>query len=240
MAQDSAAIGRLPSGGGESDRRFFGGMALLAGVTVFAGFARSYYLKDFFGTPPLTRLVHLHGLLFTAWILLFVTQTSLIAVRRVDLHRRLGVLGAILAATMVPVGYVVAIEAARLGRTPGPPPLIFLAIPLGAIVTFAVLAAAGLLLRRRSAAHKRLMLLATIALIAPAIARMPFVGARPPVTMTLTSLFVVACLVYDRVVRGRVHPAFLWGGLFLVLSFPLRLIVGYSDGWAAFAGWLIR
>jgi hypothetical protein len=239
-AGDLAAAAVTPSERHQWDRRFFGCMALAALLTVFAGFARSYYLKDRFGAPPLTRLVHLHGLLFTSWVLLFVTQTSLIAARRVDLHRRLGLAGAILATLMLPVGFSVAVEAARLGRSPGPPPLVFMAIPMGSIATFAVLVAAGLILRRQKATHKRLMLLATITLLAPAIARLPFVGARPPVTTALTSVFVIACLAYDRILLGRIHPAFLWGGILLVLSFPLRVVVGNTGAWLSFAEWLTR
>jgi cytosine/uracil/thiamine/allantoin permease len=70
------------------DRWFFTGMAVAALVAVFIGFAPSYYLGNFFGAPPLSTLVHLHGMLFTSWILVFLTQTSLIAARRTDVHAR--------------------------------------------------------------------------------------------------------------------------------------------------------
>jgi len=95
--------------------------------------------------------------------------------------------------------------------------------------------------RRRSETHKRLMALATIALLTPAIARKRFIGeGRPPVAITGTCLFVVACLIYDRAVHGRVHPVFLWGGLFVMLSLPLRMAIGRTDAWVSFAGWLTR
>ncbi len=214
-------------------------MAVAAALTVFVGFARTYYLKDLFDAPALTTLVHLHGIIFTLWILLFITQTSLIAASRADIHRRLGVGGFVLAVSMVLVGYLVAVEGARLGHSPpwGPPPLVFLSVPLGALVTFTILVAAGLSQRHRSATHKRLMLLATITLLSPALARMPVIGGKPQVTMALTSVFVVACMIYDRVTHGRVHPAFLWGGLFLILSLPLRAAVGHTDAWLPFARW---
>ena len=227
----------------QRDRWFFTGMAAAALLTVFTGFAPSYYLGQFFEARPLSTLVHLHGALFTSWILLFLTQTSLIAARRADLHRRLGVVGGALALLMLVVGYFTAVEAARRGVTPprGPPPLVFLAVPLGALVTFAIMVGAALNRRRRSETHKRLMLLATIVLLTPAIARMRFIGdGGPLVAMIGTSLFVVACLIYDRVAHGRVHPAFLWGGLFVMLSLPLRAAVGHTDAWLSFAGWLTR
>jgi hypothetical protein len=70
-------------------------MALASALTVFTGFARTYYLRSVFDGPAVpTPLVHLHGAVFTAWILVFVAQTSLVAARRTDLHRRLGVVAA--------------------------------------------------------------------------------------------------------------------------------------------------
>ena len=224
------------------DRWFFTGMAVAALLTVFTGFAPSYYLGHFFEARPLSTLVHLHGALFTSWIVLFLTQTSLLAARRADLHRRLGVAGAVLAVLMLVVGYLTAVEGARRGVTPpgGPPPLVFLAVPLGALVVFAILVGAGVYRRRRSETHKRLMLLATIVLLTPAIARMRFIAEGGPlVAMGGTCLFVVACLIYDRAAHGRVHPAFLWGGLFVMLSLPLRAAIGHTDAWVSFAGWLI-
>ena len=237
VALGSAGAGR------QRDRWFFTGMAVAALLTVLAGFAPTYYLKGAFGAPPLSTLVHLHGMLFTSWILLFLTQTSLIAARRTDLHRRLGIAGGVVAVLMLVVGYLTAVEAARRGMTPpgGPPPLVFLSVPLGALVAFATLVGAGLYNRRRSETHKRLMLLATIVLLTPAIARMRFIGeGGPPVAMAGTCLFVVACLVYDRAAHGRVHPAFLWGGLFVILSFPVRLATGRTGPWLSIAEWLTR
>ncbi len=224
------------------DRRFFTGMALAALLTVFIGFAPSYYLGNFFDARPLSTLVHLHGVLFTSWILLFLTQTSLIAAGRTDLHRRVGVAGGVLAVLMLVVGYLTAVEGARRGVAPGgQPPLSFLAIPLGVLVVFATLVGTALYHRRRSETHKRLMLLATIALLTPAIARMRFIGdGGPSVAMAGTCLFVVACLIYDRAAHGRVHPAFLWGGWFVILSFPVRIGIGRTGPWLSLAEWLTR
>jgi uncharacterized membrane protein YozB (DUF420 family) len=227
----------------QRDRWFFSGMAIAALLTVLTGFAPTYYLRGAFGAPPLPALVHLHGILFTSWMLLFLTQTSLIAAGRAHVHRRLGVAGGVLAVLMLVVGYLTAVEAARRGVTPpnGRPPLVFLSVPIGTLVVFAILVGSGLYNRRRSDTHKRLMLLATIALLTPAIARMRFIGeGGPPVAITGTCLFVVACLIYDRAAHGRVHPAFLWGGLFVMLSLPFRFAIGGTGAWLSFAEWLTR
>src|ERR1041385_8610276 len=115
---------------------FFTGMAIAVAATVGAGFAPTYYLKPLFATPALPLSLHIHGALFTAWVLLFVAQTSLVAANRTDLHRRLGVAGAGLAVAMVVSGTAVAIESARLARPAlgvlaGAAPLFVLVIPLG-------------------------------------------------------------------------------------------------------------
>ena len=89
-----------------TDRRFFTGLAVAVALTVFAGFAPTYYLKGLYGTPVLSPFLHFHGMLFTSWILLFVAQTTLVAAKRTDLHRRLGIVGALLAVAMLVVGAV--------------------------------------------------------------------------------------------------------------------------------------
>jgi hypothetical protein len=240
--------------GRHRDRWFFGGMAVAAALTVFAGFAPSYFLKGLYGAPAISPLVHLHGVLFTSWILLLLVQSTLIAVKRTDLHRRLGMAGGLLAVSMLVVGTAVAVAAAKRGPPPNalpgfPPPLEFLVIPLGDLTVFATLVAVGLYNRRKSDTHKRLMLLATIAILNAALSRLVFPGGAlaflglpigPLTFFGLTAVFVVACLLYDRITRSRVHPAFLWGGMFILVSQLLRVFIGGTDAWLAFAGWLTR
>jgi len=116
--------------GKRRDHIFYTGLAVVAAAIVFAGFARTYYLKDLFGKPPLPPLLHLHGALFTSWLVLLLSQVTLVAARRTEIHRRLGVAGGVLAALMIVVGTITAIHAAKRGVTPpgGPPPLVFLVI----------------------------------------------------------------------------------------------------------------
>jgi hypothetical protein len=87
----------------------------------------------------------------------------------------------------------------------------------------------------------RLMLLATIALLTPAIARFRFfLRGGPLLAIGGTIIFVLVCLAWDRAAHGRVHPAFLWGGLFLIVSLPLRFAIGQTAAWGAVAHWLTR
>ena len=107
---------------GVAERRLYTWAAVGVCLVVFAGFAKSYYLKGLFGTPELPALRHIHGLVMTLWFGLLLVQARLVATRHVSLHRRLGVFGAVLAGLVLVVGTVTAIDAARRGSSPGPPP----------------------------------------------------------------------------------------------------------------------
>jgi len=70
-------------------------------ATVFVGFARTYYLAGMVHATLPSAIIHFHGAAFSCWILVLVAQTSLVAAGRVDIHRRLGVFGFLLACSMV-------------------------------------------------------------------------------------------------------------------------------------------
>lgn len=226
-----------------ADRTFYVGMAVASTATVFAGFAGTYYLKAYTGAPPLPPLVHVHGAVFTLWMLLFLAQTTLVAAGRTDVHRRLGVAGAFLAAAMVVLGYVTAVESARGGRNPNPAvpdALAFMLVPLGDILIFSVLVAAALHHRRRPETHKRLMLLATTGgLLVPAVGRLPGMGGAVPAILGITALFVLAGPIHDLVTARRIHRANLWGALFVLGSFPARLAIAPTEAWHQVARWLV-
>lgn len=224
-----------------TDRQLYRWAPWVAAAIVFAGFAKTFYLKQALGTPPLSGLLILHGLLMTAWFVLFIVQTRLVAAGRTDLHRRLGAAGAVLALAILIVGPAVAITAAKLGHSPGPPPLVFLVVPLGDMVVFALLVGSGLLFRRRREIHKRLMLLSFVGLLTAAIARVPVDAwhrAGIVAYFGTTILLVLACVGYDTVKHRRLHPAFGWGAGLIILSWPLRLALTTTAAWLAFATWL--
>jgi hypothetical protein len=224
-----------------ADRPLYRWAPLVAVAIVFAGFAKTFYLKQVFGTPPLSALLILHGVLMTTWFVLFIVQTRLVAAGRTDLHRRLGVVGALLALAILIVGPTVAVTAAKLGHTPGPPPLVFLVVPLGDMVVFALLVGSALLFRRRSDVHKRLMLLSFVGLLTAAIARLPVEAwhqAGIVAYFSTTILLVLVCVGYDTIKHHRLHPAFAWGAGLIILSWPLRLALTTTATWMAFASWL--
>src|SRR5437588_5707877 len=101
------------------DNYFFSAMALLILATVFVGFARTYFLAGMFRAPLPSLIIHIHGAAFTTWVVLLVVQTSLVAARRTDVHRRLGVAGFLLGCLMVVLGVLAATDS--LVRAAGPP-----------------------------------------------------------------------------------------------------------------------
>ena len=225
------------------ERRFFTGMAFALLTTVFVGFARSFFLRPLFPEwhSPAENIFYLHGALFTAWIVLFVLQASLVAGGRTDLHQKIGLLSAILAPTMVIVGTFGALIAASrpTGFVGVPvPPLQFLAIPVFDMILFPAFVWLGIANRHNPQTHKRWMLLATLTLVTAAIARWPGVAPLGPLAFFgLTDLFVIALAVWDFRTRGRLHPATLWGGLLIIVSQPLRLAVSGTAAWLEFAHW---
>jgi hypothetical protein len=238
-----------PARQGTHDRLFYGGMAIALGLTVLAGFASTYYLRFFDGGPkatigggPFTALVHVHGALFSTWVLLFIAQTALVASRRVAVHRRLGVAGSVLAAAMVVVGTLTAIAAAARGAAPrGADPLAFLAIPFFNMVLFATFVTAALVLRRDKETHKRLMLLAYVSILGAAVARLPgMLPLGPLASLGLAFLVVVVAGIYDFLSRRRVHKVYLWGGALIAVSVPGRLVIASTGAWRAFAELLTR
>ena len=227
------------------ERLFYTGMSIAFLITVFAGFSRTYFLRPYFSPQPLMPLLHLHGIIFSAWLLLLLTQTTLVAANRTRIHRRLGIAGAVLATTMILVGSVTAVIRAKFFEVPPgfASPLIFLTIPLGDMLVFAILVGTAFYFRRQPDVHKRLMLLSTIAILPAAVARLPFdfiLTGGPLVFFGLTDLFIVPLVVYDCVTRGRPHRATLLGGALLIISHPLRLLIGNTAAWLAFANWITQ
>ena len=222
-------------------------MALACAVTVFGGFAPTYFLRGLSDLPPLPLSVHIHGAVFTAWMLLFIAQPALVRADRRDLHRRLGVVGVALAILMVWIGIPAAIgvvarfEASGF-RPAGLAPIAFLAYELGVLLQFAVLVALAICFRRRPDWHKRLMLLATITILPPAVARFHLenYGVTVPHAATLLSYgFVVIAVVHDFVRMRRVHSVYIWGGLAMLVWMYLRVAIGKSDAWQPIGRWLI-
>jgi len=248
ILNDTALNARLPDYAHNPGQTFFTAMAGVALTVVLVGFAPSFYFNAFMDAKPLSPLIHVHGFLFTLWPMLFLTQSMLARTGRNELHRALGVVGVVLAVSMVVSGYLVATH--RSPPSVGSPQLLLGATLMRAAVLgqiyqlllFATLVIVAIRLRRNSGVHKRLMLIATISILPAAVARiLRNVGIEPlpHLGFVLTwGLMLLACVIYDVVTQRRLHPATLWGGLFVVLRHPVTYLLGFTDQWQAMAVWL--
>lgn len=230
----------------DAERRFFGRMAIAILIVIFIGFAPSFYLFQTVSyprpNPPLTAVTLLHGLVLTAWLATFYAQVRLVAAKRVDLHRRLGIWGFTLALVMVPVLYLTAVQA--IPRNTHPPVIDALgwsAVPLLSLAAIAFLIAMGWRNRKQPQAHKRFMLLATLAMLEPGLARWP---VFPP-TMTghvvadvLAFGFAIPLLLWDRKTLGHLHWATKLGLAALAFGCFARFAVWNSEAWHSFAAML--
>ncbi len=220
------------------DRRreqiFFSTMPVVIALIVAVGFVPTYTagLKP----PGLPFWVHLHGAAMTTWIALFAVQAWLVGGRSLRLHRRLGWLSIGLVAVMLPLG--VATNALCIRRGAVPPfftPATIMAGDDVSLLLFVGLYAAGVVLRRQGAWHKRLMLCATVLLSWPAIGRLwPLqhlglgMEAILPGSLMLLILLALAGPGFDLATRGRVHPAYLWGVAVILTLQPLYSLVAAS------------
>jgi hypothetical protein len=221
-------------------------MAVFLVAVVFIGFAPSFYLRGVVPSyprpnPTLPPAVLFHGLMFTLWMALLVTQTQLVSARRTETHMKLGTAAMLLAIALIPVMYLTAVwGVARESHPPFTDALNWTAIPLAVIPAFAFLIYEAWRRRREAQWHKRLMLGATIMFAAgPGFSRIPlspqtFWGFTVQLLVG-TALLFLPLFIWDRRTQGRVHPA-TWTGYAVATAagiVPLALI--YTNSWAAIA-----
>lgn len=215
-------VTRPPRGHGDVSQSFYVWISLAMAAVIVGGFSGTVP-GDFLGTPGLPLLLHVHGAVFTLWVVLFVAQPALVARGSIRLHRRIGWAGAGLAVAMGVMGVAATLFAIRHHAVPSFfPPAVFLVMNLIGIVVFCGLVTAGVLLRHQREWHKRLMLCATISILGPGLGRLlpmsSFGSAAPLVMFGAILSFAVAGMVADRIARGRIHPAYLVGTGAILLS----------------------
>jgi hypothetical protein len=217
--------------------------AALIGALIIAGFARTYYLAFLFNAPPLTWLMHLHGLTFSAWLIIHFVQARLIAAHRYDAHRKLGIAGAVVGLSMIVLGIVAWYGALKRGHAPpGRDPFAFSAVSAMALFQFSVFLGLALALRKHREWHKRLMLLASISVLLPAVGRLWFqmFGLSRVFPPLMVCAVVAWCWFDDLKRRRKIHPAYLIGGAFIAVSMPLRFFIRTTEPWQTFTHWLVE
>jgi hypothetical protein len=238
-------------------------LAVIFAAVAFGGFFPTYLYPIATTGVHTSTVVHLHGLLFFGWTLLFVVQSRL-AVTSIATHRSVGLVGISLATGMMFAALAVISgglnEAVARGTETSARALA--TAPMFAIATFAVALVLALAYRRRAEYHKRLMVLATVALLPPAFARMLIVtiggggfGTRPAlanappdldlalqlllVPAVLADLLLVIPAVYDWRTRGRPHAVYVVGGIAFFALQAVRPLVAATPVWHSITDGLI-
>jgi hypothetical protein len=220
---------------------FFTIMAGVVLLLVVAGFVRTLYVRPLFVVPPIPGYLYVHGIVLTTWFVWFLGQSLLIRAGMVTKHRRFGALGASFGAAVVVGGLIAPLgvasrtaargidfgaDASVLGiGVTGLTVTAFISsvvwANIGMLLSFATFLVSAVVLRRRPQEHKRLMLLASISIIGPALARISrwhgFGGEQGPFIPLVSWGLVLALAVHDLVSRRRLHPSTVLGALLLML-----------------------
>ncbi len=198
-------------------------------LCVVVGFSPTFFLRPAFTDRPLPLYLYVHGSVLTLWFSLGFVQSVLVAARRIALHRRLGVVGGLTAAALVPLSGFVAVQAIPryIAASVNPAEIQFIVIgDLISLVVFSGLVTAALVWRHHRDWHRRLMVVASIMIIGPAIARLERAGLAVPVPAVLLGL-LVALGVNDTVQLGRLHRATVVSASVVLVSLgALLLVVG--------------
>ncbi|MSU25251.1 MAG: hypothetical protein EXS32_15715 [Opitutus sp.] len=205
---------------------------MLFGI-VLKGFWPSYF-GPMLGGPSAPRawVMHLHGAIFTGWMLLLLLQVGLAATGRLAAHRRVGTFGIGYGVVLWVVGLVVSWAAPlmhiragdwTMDRAAG-----FMILPLVDMVLWARFFGGAIAYRQRPEIHKRLMPAATVSLAFAAVARMQI---KPPPLFYLTWVSpMLIGMAFDLWARKRVHPAYWISMAAMTLAF-VRIFFMESEGW---------
>lgn len=243
-AQTAGSIAAHPGRRAETGRYFFVGMAVLLLTLNVVGFAPSFFLRARYGGDALPLSTRLHGIVFTSWFVLFLVQSTLVAAGSPRLHRRLGVLGAGLAALMVVSGlatlYWGVLEVLEAGGSVVRASQ-FLWGNLTLLLLFMVFVVLALVFRRRRATHGRLMLLASLSMIPQSLARLGEfeairIGPSSGAVYALGGLVLLLAtvVIHDLWARGRPHPTVLWGAPAIVAAIAFAAVIVPATGLGVF------
>jgi hypothetical protein len=193
--------------------------ALLLAI-VLVGFSRTLYLRAFFDVAPIPASLYIHGAALTLWFVFGVLQPWLIARGDAATHRKVGTIAAGYAVAIVISGLMANARMASRLQSPGDAENIIVWGNYLSLLAFAGLVCAAVVLRRRREAHRRLMLLASVSIVGPALGRFPLwpifaAGLDGARNYAIGGLLLLLAMVvgYDIGSRGRPHPATWMGSL---------------------------
>ncbi len=246
---EAATKGRpfaTPAASGARRGFFFAAHCALLAV-VLVGFGRTFYLRGFFDIGPLPAQLYVHGAILTLWFSFAVAQAWLIRSKQLRWHRRVGYAAAVYAAAVVVSGMVVNSHLAATLTSPAEGENIIVWGNYLTLLMFALFVGLGVLLRKRGEAHKRLMLLASVAIVGPALGRFPlwpiFAGgldAARNYAIGGLLLLLASLITYDIVTRRRPHPATWVGALAIVASLAVSVALGVTGSGFVILQWVFH
>lgn len=202
-----------------ADRNFYLCIGLAVTLIVLFGFGRTVNAGLFHPPSPRPLILYLHAAMFTVWVLLFITQATLVRFRRVSWHRRLGFAGFALGCLMPVTGIETALVMTRRhiaeGHRNEESALI---VPFFDMLAFAVTFGLAVYWRRWPEYRRRLMLLAICGLTVAAFARFPHWLMPRSVWYVGVDLLILAGVFRDWILTGRLHPVYRYGMPALVLG----------------------
>lgn len=231
---------------------FYVWMAGICVLIAFGGFIPTYWVRLAAGTFKGAPILHIHGMLFFAWTLFFLAQTTFVATGRTPKHRNWGMFGISLATAMGITVVLAAINSINAAETigMGDEARRFTIVSLSGLVLFAAFIGFAIANVRRAELHKRFMLLAMVPLMHAAMARVFMVAfapadakGPPPVFVAVppgifVDLLIVAAIVHDWRTRGRPHRVYVIGGAIIVCVQLLSVPLSTSPAWMAIAKWV--
>lgn len=212
-------------------------------LAIVLGFGIDMVKRAHSGALSFPLITHLHVIAYTSWLVLLAAQVWLVRTGSVPVHKRLGLAALVLLPAMLVLGPATAFYG--VADNPDMPDkwIAWLSVNYTNELGSIVLLTAGLLMRRNTAAHKRLMLMGTIALTEPGFSRiwlsfledrlgegyLPFYFS----TYIGTFVLVIAVGVYDLATRHRLHPAYVASALWIFANEALATWLFHQPFWLA-------
>jgi hypothetical protein len=230
----------------ESDHKFFTFMSLATFFAVTIGFGNFYGRHLIAQNEPIATVIHIHGAVFLTWILTFVLQVYFAAKNKISLHMRVGKVAILIAAVMLVSGVLTSLYAAKTGHMgiPGvefPTVEGFLLLNLSSLTVFIILSSAGWVYRNKPQFHKRFMLMATVAGLAPpGISRLPGLSGTTPAIAGTVLVFILLGPLYDLKFHKKIHSAYIYSlPLVIFILPPVVTILSATSVWISISRFLV-
>jgi hypothetical protein len=193
------------------ERYFYLSMALLVAAVVIFGFSHTIGANLLHPDTPPPWILHVHAMVFSGWVVLFIAQCALVRVSKPALHRRLGKFGAVLGGILPLLGVATALVMRHLRDQQDGVNDMRLSLPFNDMLTFSIAFGLALYWRRRPEFHRRLMLIATCCLTGAAFARFPASMVPEHMFYICVDLLILLGILRDLIVNGRIHAVYRYG-----------------------------